>query len=92
VNIVVMDKKVVAIVEDDPMRDLLGLGRALQIDWEENSSISAALPVRRDVIGAAHDGIKQASIEHPLRHPCGVGERHRVNQGGTALDIVDAGP
>src|SRR5262249_19124305 len=39
---------------------------------------------------AADDGHQHAVIEQALGRPLGVVERHRVDQGGAALDVVDA--
>ena len=43
-----------------------------------------------DALRAADDGDQETRVEQALGHPLGVVERHRIDQGGTALDIVDA--
>src|SRR5262247_2362514 len=45
---------------------------------------------RGDAVRAADHGGEQAAVEQALGHALGIGERHRVDQAGAALDIVDA--
>ena len=45
---------------------------------------------RVDALGAADHGDEETWVEQALGHPFGVVQGHRIDQGRTALDIVNA--
>src|SRR5258708_6922305 len=51
---------------------------------------SAGALARADALRAADDGDEEAAGEQPFGHALGVRERHRIDETGAALHIVDA--